>query len=146
MQIYGEYAGRTPERGTQRIELLKQWQAGESFLNRWNITAPTASVNAVLARNYPAYSTSIPDVVRARIFLAEGPLRQQDLARFEEVLAAACATGPLTEEHNYWLDRRNHANVGMATRTFGRSGARQHRSPRASVSRAREECPVRQTR
>jgi pyruvate,water dikinase len=45
--------------------------------------------------------------------------RPEDLARFEEVLAAACATGPLTEEHNYWLDRRNHANVGRAVRMFG---------------------------
>ena len=52
----------------------------------------------------------------ARKMLAD---RHEDLARFEEVLAAACATGPLTEEHNYWLDRRNHANVGRATRTFG---------------------------
>jgi pyruvate,water dikinase len=45
--------------------------------------------------------------------------RPDDLARFEEVLATACATGPLTEEHNYWLDRRNHANMGSATRRFG---------------------------
>jgi pyruvate,water dikinase len=45
--------------------------------------------------------------------------RPQDLARFEEVLRTACATGPLTEEHNYWLDRRNHANMGRATRVFG---------------------------
>jgi phosphoenolpyruvate synthase/pyruvate phosphate dikinase len=45
--------------------------------------------------------------------------RPEDLARFEEVLATACATGPLTEEHNYWLDRRNHANMGRAARTFG---------------------------
>ncbi len=45
--------------------------------------------------------------------------RPEDLARFEEVLATACATGPLTEEHNYWLDRRNHASMGRAARTFG---------------------------
>ena len=52
----------------------------------------------------------------ARATLKERPA---DLARFDEVLATACATGPLTEEHNYWLDRRNHANVGRAARTFG---------------------------
>ena len=52
----------------------------------------------------------------ARKALADRP---RDLARFEEVLAVACATGPLTEEHNYWLDRRNHANVGRAARAFG---------------------------
>src|SRR5207247_2001672 len=53
---------------------------------------------------------------QARAALADHP---EDLARFDEVLATACATGPLTEEHNYWLDRRNHANVGRAARTFG---------------------------
>jgi len=53
---------------------------------------------------------------QARTALADRP---EDLARFEEVLAAACASGPLTEEHNYWLDRRNHANMGRAARAFG---------------------------
>jgi len=52
----------------------------------------------------------------ARKTLAETP---DDLARFEEVFAAARGAGPLTEEHNYWLDRRNHTNVGRAVRTFG---------------------------
>ncbi|TMC45783.1 MAG: hypothetical protein E6J23_04000 [Chloroflexi bacterium] len=52
----------------------------------------------------------------ARKTLADRP---DDLARFEEVFAAARGAGPLTEEHNYWLDRRNHANVGRAARTFG---------------------------
>jgi pyruvate,water dikinase len=52
----------------------------------------------------------------ARATLADRP---EDLARFEEVLAAASASGPLTEEHNYWLDRRNHANMGRAARRFG---------------------------
>jgi pyruvate,water dikinase len=52
----------------------------------------------------------------ARKVLADRP---DDRARFEEIRMAACASGPLTEEHNYWLDRRNHANVGRATRTFG---------------------------
>jgi rifampicin phosphotransferase len=59
--------------------------------------------------------------------------RPEDLARFEEVVATACATGPLTEEHNYWLDRRNHANVGRAARAFGA------RLVRDGVLRDREE-------
>jgi pyruvate,water dikinase len=45
--------------------------------------------------------------------------RPADLARFEEVLAAARSAGPLTEEHNYWLDRRNQAFMGRAVRRFG---------------------------
>ena len=31
--------------------------------------------------------------------------RSADLERFEEVLAAARGAGPLSEEHNYWIDR-----------------------------------------
>jgi pyruvate,water dikinase len=45
--------------------------------------------------------------------------RPDDRARFEEIRMAAYASGPLTEEHNYWLDRRNHANMGRSARTFG---------------------------
>ncbi len=29
------------------------------------------------------------------------------------------SAGPLTEEHNYWLDRRNQAEIGRAVRRFG---------------------------
>ena len=39
---------------------------------------------------------------RTRADLRERPA---DLARFEEVLAAAQSAGPLSEEHNYWIDR-----------------------------------------
>ncbi|MGH2436646.1 MAG: PEP-utilizing enzyme, partial [bacterium] len=35
--------------------------------------------------------------------------RPADLARFEEALAYARDVGPLTESHNYWLDRMVHA-------------------------------------
>ncbi|HYV22464.1 MAG TPA: PEP-utilizing enzyme, partial [Candidatus Bathyarchaeia archaeon] len=55
-------------------------------------------------------------VERARQHLATRP---DDLARFEEVLAAATSAGPLSEEHNYWLDRRNQARMGRALRCFG---------------------------
>ncbi len=55
-------------------------------------------------------------VRRAREHLAG---RAEDLARFEEVLAAVTSAGPLTEEHNYWLDRRNQAEIGRAVRRFG---------------------------
>lgn len=54
---------------------------------------------------------------KARARLADRPA---DLARFEEVLAAAVSAGPLTEEHNYWLDRRNQAGMSRAARRFGR--------------------------
>lgn len=69
VRVYGEYAGSTG--GQNRIDLLNRWRAGEDFTGRWRITAPLAPLNKILARNYPAYSTAIPDVVRAQIFLAD---------------------------------------------------------------------------
>ncbi len=57
-----------------------------------------------------------PSVRRSRL-LADGDAleartradlrdRPDDLSRFDEVLAAARACGALSEEHNYWIDRR----------------------------------------
>jgi pyruvate,water dikinase len=63
------------------------------------------------------------DTVEAR---ARGQLRSrpEHLARFEEVLAAARATGPLTEEHNYVLDRQVNSHIARLMRAVG---ARLHR-------------------
>jgi DNA-binding beta-propeller fold protein YncE len=74
VKVYGEYAGRLQEKDlAQRANLLDRWQRGDDFTKEWSITAPLAPLNAVLARNYPPYTQSIPDVVRAQIF-------QKDLA------------------------------------------------------------------
>lgn len=45
--------------------------------------------------------------------------RPDDLARFEEVLAVARAAGPLTEEHNFWIDRLIGAHARRAVLRFG---------------------------
>jgi YVTN family beta-propeller protein len=71
VRIFGEYAGITTTPGSARAELLKQWKSGADFTSKWNITAPGASVNKILQKNFPAYSTNIPDVVRAQIFISE---------------------------------------------------------------------------
>jgi YVTN family beta-propeller protein len=72
VRVFGEYAGRLPESEPgQRDRLLERWRKGDDFSKEWSITAPLAPLNKVLARNYPSYSTSIPDVVRAQIFLKE---------------------------------------------------------------------------
>jgi YVTN family beta-propeller protein len=76
VRVYGEYAGRLPEPGAKRIEYLQRWRNGEDFSAHWNISAPIAHMNEFLARNYPPYSNTIPDVIRAAIFL-------KDLARWE---------------------------------------------------------------
>ena len=72
VRVYGEYAGKMSEENPrQRIALLNQWRDGADFTRRWNITAPIASLNRILAANYPSYTNAIPDVVRASIFLAD---------------------------------------------------------------------------
>jgi YVTN family beta-propeller protein len=71
VRIFGEYAGRTATSAADRMKMLEEWKRGADFTARWNITAPIAPLNKILARNYPAYSTAIPDVARAQIFLAE---------------------------------------------------------------------------
>ena len=71
-RVYGEYAGRLQEDDAhQRSALLERWKSGADFTRDWNITAPLQPLNKILARNYPSYSLSIPDVVRSQIFLAD---------------------------------------------------------------------------
>ncbi len=72
VKVYGEYAGRLPEDDlTLRGRLLDRWRNGDDFTREWSISAPLAPLNALLAKNYPSYSQSIPDVVRAQIFLKD---------------------------------------------------------------------------
>lgn len=55
-------------------------------------------------------------IARTRAALADRP---DELARFDEVLATALAAGPLTEEHNYWIDRNTQAVTRRAVLAFG---------------------------
>jgi YVTN family beta-propeller protein len=77
VRIYGEYAGHTSIPPARRKDFLNRWRAGEDFSHEWTMKAPIASLNKILAPSFPTYSTSIPDVVRARIFLG-------DLSRMEK--------------------------------------------------------------
>jgi YVTN family beta-propeller protein len=71
VRVYGEYAGSMPLGRENRHELLRQWEAGEKFSSRWRIEAPLASLNPFLAHQFPNFTTEIPDVVRAQIFIEE---------------------------------------------------------------------------
>jgi YVTN family beta-propeller protein len=73
VQVFGEFAPRvTRARGDPgRPELLAQWRAGDTFEQTWTTKSPIPPLDALLVRNFPGYSTAIPDVVRARLFLAE---------------------------------------------------------------------------
>jgi pyruvate,water dikinase len=82
-----------------------------------------------LARSLAAEASDDPEG-RVSRQLAEGQLavertraildaRPEDRARFDEVLATARAAGPLTEEHNYWIDRHAQAVTRRAVLAFG---------------------------
>jgi YVTN family beta-propeller protein len=71
VRIYGEYAGLGDAKGATRTQLLEEWKRGVDFTNRWQQTAPIASLNKILARNFPAYNLDVPDVARAQIFLKD---------------------------------------------------------------------------
>ena len=53
---------------------------------------------------------------RAREALRDRP---EDLAKFDALLNAARAVGPLTEEHNYMLDRQSNSHVGRVAWMVG---------------------------
>ncbi|MCC6859071.1 MAG: bifunctional YncE family protein/alkaline phosphatase family protein [Bryobacterales bacterium] len=71
VRVYGEFAPRLPEPRQLRGPLLDRWRKGETFESEWKVSSPIPSLNKVLVPNYPTYTNSIPDVVRARIFLAD---------------------------------------------------------------------------
>lgn len=78
VRIYGEYAGRMAEPPDQRIPMLRQVLAGEDFSTKYSIEAPLKPLNQFLAKNYPPYTNSIPDLARAQIFLKDVERWQQD--------------------------------------------------------------------
>jgi YVTN family beta-propeller protein len=72
VRIFGEYAGRMNNVPiSERRLMLDRWKEKGDFTAEWNITAPIQPLNRILARNFPSYTTAIPDVIRAQIFLAE---------------------------------------------------------------------------
>ncbi len=77
VRVYGEYAGSLPDDQTARKNLLEGWRNGEKYRGRWNIKAPIAKLNTIIAPYFPSYSLGIPDVVRAQLYL-------EDLAQWEK--------------------------------------------------------------
>ena len=66
--VFGEFA---PSKGARdRPGMLKQWRDGATFDTQFHATSPIPPLDRVLVRNFPTYSTAIPDVVRARLFKA----------------------------------------------------------------------------
>ena len=72
VRVFGEYVPRLADSSNaQRADLLERWRKGDDFTAIWNVKSPIPGLDRILVRNFPSYSTTIPDVVRAQIFLAE---------------------------------------------------------------------------
>jgi len=72
VRVYGEFAPRTQApQGSNRADLFERWKKGEDFSHLWHTTSPIPALDGLLARNFPGYATTIPDVIRARLFLAD---------------------------------------------------------------------------
>ncbi len=72
VRVFGEFAPRTQApRGSSRADLFERWKKGEDFSNTWNTTSPIPALDDVLSHNFPGYATTVPDVIRARLFLAD---------------------------------------------------------------------------
>jgi len=78
VRVYGEFAGHMPETELERVSLLDSWKKGADFTNHWNVTAPIAPLNKILAHNYPTAAGCIPDQIRADLFLQDFKLWEKD--------------------------------------------------------------------
>ena len=76
--VYGEFAGHMPETEIERVSLLDRWKIGADWMNNWNVTAPIAPLNKILAHNYPTAAGCIPDQIRADIFLHDFKTWEKD--------------------------------------------------------------------
>jgi YVTN family beta-propeller protein len=66
---FGEYTGAPMRLGLQRKELLEDFRRGSTFEGKFSNSAPNASLEQYLAKDYPGWTLDVPDVARARIFM-----------------------------------------------------------------------------
>jgi YVTN family beta-propeller protein len=71
VRVYGEYAPAIRIPMTKRPELLARWKKGDDFSRDWQVSSPIPALDKLLVKNFPTFSTSIPDVARAQIYLAD---------------------------------------------------------------------------
>jgi len=71
VMVFGEYAGSFSQPGfPSRSTNLAAWRDGEPLALPIHQVAPNRRLDGILAHEFPGYGGIVPDVVRARIFLA----------------------------------------------------------------------------
>jgi len=78
VRVYGEYVGGTNVPASKRPELLQRWKTGGDFSKDWEVHSEIPPLESVLMKNFPPFQTSIPDVARAQIYIAEQKRMERD--------------------------------------------------------------------
>jgi len=78
VRVYGEYVGGANVPASKRPELLQRWKNGDDFSKDWEVHSEIPPLESVLMKNFPPFQTSIPDVARAQIYLAELKRMERD--------------------------------------------------------------------
>lgn len=91
VRVYGEFLPTKRLPNSIRQTLLEGWKNGEDFTGRWTASSPLPKLNSVVAHGFPAYTTSIPDVVRASLFLSEFRQMEKDGRMPNLMLLQLCA-------------------------------------------------------
>jgi YVTN family beta-propeller protein len=71
VEDFGEYVSSRAGglKGAKWAELMAEWRKGTDLSGRFNLEAPIASLKKILAKDFPYWTLTVPDVVRAQIFL-----------------------------------------------------------------------------
>jgi hypothetical protein len=70
VQVFGEFA-KLQGGPRNRSALLKGWRDDQDFSTVWTTKSEIPPLDRLLVRHFPGYSTEIPDVIRAKLFIAE---------------------------------------------------------------------------
>jgi hypothetical protein len=75
VRIFGEYSGRLTETDVQNAPIfLERWKDGADFSRDFSTVPPNTAMRGIVDPRYPPFTGTVPDVVRAKIFL--GALRE----------------------------------------------------------------------
>jgi hypothetical protein len=72
VKLFGEFVpDRAPFKKEDRTRTLAEWRSWQKdFRNRYDWHARTPDLDSLVVHDYPGWDLSVPDVVRARIFLS----------------------------------------------------------------------------
>lgn len=71
VRVYGEFTPATRIPLYKRKQYLTRWEQGADFSSEFYNDSPIPALKRIMAHQYPGFTNSVPDVVRAQIFLKD---------------------------------------------------------------------------